>query len=158
MIREGVVLFVSSVTCLGCRSVPRPSDAGGNEARAAEVAVESMFVALDRRDYSAARGFTTADFELLEDTLVLDMSGLVAFVRPYHERGMVISRQFTDFRTEVNGRIAWTRYRQHGTLRIGDQRMSREWLESAVLLKENGMWKLDRLQSINVPTPRQPPR
>lgn len=122
-----------------------PAAAGGEAA--VEAAVADFFDAITGYDYEALRDRVTSDFELVEDTLVLDLQGFIDFIEPYEERGATITYELSDFNTEVRGDVAWTRYRNEGLLRSGEDEIPLEWLESAVLLNVGGDWRIDRLQS-----------
>ena len=121
------------------------SPAGAVEA--VEQTVVAFFDAIHGYDYDALRRLVTSDFELVEDTLVLDLSEFIDFIEPYEDRGATITYEFARFNTEVWGPVAWTRYRNEGVLRTGEDEIRLEWLESAVLLKRDGGWRIDRLHS-----------
>lgn len=135
------------------------SDGGGpedvssgttGEAAAVEAAVVDFFDAITAYDYDALRRRTTSDFELVEDSLVLDLSGFVDLIEPYEDRDAGITYRLSDFVTEVRGPVAWTRYRNRAVLQTGEDTMRLRWLESAVLLREDGAWRIDRLHSTPV--------
>ena len=120
------------------------------EERAVEATVVAFFDAITAYDYDGLRRVVTEDFELVEDTLVLDLAGFVDFIEPYEDRGATITYELSEFNTEVRGPVAWTRYRNEGLLRTGEEELDLEWLESAVLLKVGADWRIDRLQSAPV--------
>lgn len=120
------------------------------EERAAEETVVAFFDAITAYDYDGLRRVVTDDFELVEDTLVLDLGGFIAFIEPFEDRGATITYELSGFNTEVRGPVAWTRYRNEGVLRTGEEELDLEWLESAVLLKVGADWRIDRLHSTPV--------
>lgn len=128
-----------------------PGDAASSAPEGAEEEVEAtvvaFFDAISGYDYDALRDHVTSDFELVEDTLVLDLQGFIDFIQPYEDRGATITYQLSDFNTEVRGTVGWTRYRNEGVLRSGEDEIRLEWLESAVLLRVGSEWRIDRLQS-----------
>lgn len=128
-----------------------PGDAASSAPEGAEEEVEAtvvaFFDAISGYDYDALRDHVTSDFELVEDTLVLDLQGFIEFIEPYEDRGATITYQLSDFNTEVRGTVGWTRYRNEGVLRSGEDEIRLEWLESAVLLRVGSEWRIDRLQS-----------
>lgn len=130
----------------------RAADASSaaEEAVAVEEAVRSFFGALEAMDFEALESTVTTDFELVEDTLVLDMPGFIAYVEPLADAGASIRYEFSDFNTEVRGPVAWTRYRNRAVLSMDGQKSRYEWLESAVLEDGADGWKIDRLQSAPV--------
>lgn len=120
------------------------------EEQAVEETVVAFFDAITAYDYDGLRRVVTDDFELVEDTLVLDLAGFVDFIEPFEDRGATITYELSEFNTEVRGPVAWTRYRNDGLLRTGEEELDLEWLESAVLLKRDGTWRIDRLHSTPV--------
>lgn len=122
----------------------------GGEAMAAEAAVRSFFDAIEELDFDALEETATPDFELVEDTLILDMAGFLEFVRPYSDAGATFRYRLTDFNTDVRGPVAWVRYRNRGIMEMGGQERRFDWIESAVLERSGDGWKIDRLQSAPV--------
>jgi hypothetical protein len=130
-------------------TAPAPNGAAGE----VEATVVAFFDAISGYDYDALRSHVTSDFELVEDTLVLDLQGFIDFIEPYEDRGATITYQLSDFNTEVRGTVGWTRYRNEAVLRSGEDAIPLEWLESAVLLRVGSEWRIDRLQSSPVRRP-----
>lgn len=134
-----------------------PGDAASSAPEGAEEGVEAtvvaFFDAISGYDYDALRDRVTSDFELVEDTLVLDLQGFIDFIEPYEDRGATITYELSDFNTEVRGTVGWTRYRNEAVLRSGEDEIPLEWLESAVLLQVGSEWRIDRLQSSPVRRP-----
>lgn len=132
--------------------------APAGEATAAEATVRSFFDAIEANDFQALEGMVTSDFDLVEDTLVLDMAGFLAFVRPFADAGATFRYRLTDFNTEVRGPVAWTRYRNEGLMSMGGQERRFDWIESAVLERTGEGWRIDRLQSapVRIEPPLEP--
>lgn len=130
----------------------------GGEASAAEATVRSFFDALEDLDFEALEGTVTSGFELVEDTLILDMQGFIGFVRPLADGGMRFRYRLTDFNTEVRGSVAWTRYRNEGVMTVEGQERRFDWIESAVLERNDQGWRIDRLQSapVRIEPPLEP--
>lgn len=66
------------------------------------------------------------------------------------DAGAILEYELSDFNTETRGPVAWTRYRNSAVARMEGQRTDLEWLESAVMLRQDDGWKMDRLQSTPV--------
>lgn len=93
----------------------------------------------------------TPDFELVEDTVLMSMDDFVDFITPFAEQGADMRWTLADFRTELAGDIAWTRYINRAVLRMNGEESRFHWIESAVLTRRPaGVWKIDRLQSTPV--------
>lgn len=142
----GSLLLVGVAAC-GSEEDGGPAAAPGGEEEAVEATVVDFFEAITGYDYETLRRLVTSDFELVEDTLVLDVQGFIDFIEPYENRGATITYRFSDFNTEVRGPVGWTSYRNEGLLAVGEDEIPLEWLESAVLLKVDDRWRIDRLQS-----------
>jgi len=126
----------------GIPGVPSPA-----ERRLIEAAVtDSFFQAITRFDFVSLRRSVMPDFELIEDTLRLTMDGFVDLVRSFEGKATVTYR-FTQFNTKVAGNTAWTSYRNFGDFVVEGQKRQSEWLETAVLVRREGVWRIDRLQS-----------
>lgn len=144
----GLLLPLLSAACSPV-ATPAAAPASGAEAAAVEhVITEQFFGAIRKFDYMALRESVTADFELVEDTLRLSTDEFIAFLRPYE--GSSLTYRFSDFNTEVRGPVAWTTYRNEAVLQMPQRRIDFLWLETAVLERENGRWRITRLQSTPV--------
>lgn len=127
-----------------------PADDPAAAADSAEAAVITFFDALEAMNFAALDSAVTEDFELVEDTLVLDLDGFIRYLEPFVEAGASIRYEFSDFNTEVRGPVGWTRYRNNAVLVVNGEETAFEWLESAVLLRTEDGWRVDRLQSAPV--------
>lgn len=115
---------------------------------------DSLFGSISRFDYESLRRAVTPDFELVEDTVRMRIEDLVALVRTFEGRATIRYR-LSALNTRTTGDVAWTTYRNDGeALFEGQGRVTFAWLETAVLVRRNGTWRIDRLQSNPVtPTP-----
>jgi proline iminopeptidase len=116
-----------------------------------EQALDAFFDALSRWDYDGLGRTVTTGFELVEDTLIFDLAGLIAFARGFEAAGATMTFELDDFNTAVRGPVAWTRYRNRAVLRLAGGERSLTFIESAVLELEDGGWRIDRLQSNPLP-------
>ncbi|MGH7480992.1 MAG: YybH family protein [Longimicrobiales bacterium] len=118
------------------------------DAAAAEAVLDDFFAAMEGWDYDALRATVTADFELVEDTVVMSMDDFVAFIEPFEAQGASMTWELSDHNTEVDGDVAWTRYVNRAVMTTDGQETRFHWLESAVFTRQpDGSWKIDRLQS-----------
>jgi proline iminopeptidase len=116
-----------------------------------EQALEAFYGALSRWDYDGVGRGVTTRFELVEDTQIFDLAGLVALARGFEAAGATMTFELDDFNTIVRGPVAWTRYRNRAVLRLAGGERSLTFIESAVLELEDGGWRIDRLQSNPLP-------
>lgn len=149
MLRRTVVSALSLVVLTACGS-STPDQSGSPPAsgkEAVEEAVHAFFDAIYNYRYDSLRAVTTSDFELVEDTVVMSTSDFVEFSRSFKEKGVTFGYELSDFNTEVQGPVAWTRWRNDAVMTMGDQKRNLRFLEGAVLVQRDGRWKIDRLQS-----------
>jgi ketosteroid isomerase-like protein len=118
---------------------------------AAEAVVGDFFRAMEGWDYEALRATVTADFELVEDTIIMSMDEFVSFIEPFERQGGSMRWTLADFNTEVDGNVAWTRYINRAVLNMAGQKSHFHWIETAILTRQlDGTWKIDRLHSTPV--------
>lgn len=151
LISKGRVLLCTFLIFLaGCGSQPADRSEGqsAQDIEAAEEAMVDFAAALEEMEPGALDSIVTSDFEIVEDTLVLNLDEFKDFIDRFASSGAQISgRKLSDFDTEVEGDVAWTRYRHRGLLTANGEERELEWIESAVLLRNEGGWRIDRLQS-----------
>ena len=63
--------------------------------------------------------------------------------------------KFQFIKTEQNGDIAWVSYHNTAEFSLNEKQQTINWLESAVLRKENGRWKIKLLHSTRVVPTKQ---
>lgn len=158
-----VLLSLVAITVVGCATQPRADVAAtmpprasvsaadsAAAARAVEAVVaDSFFAAVARFDAAAITRAVTPAFELEEDTLRLTGPSFVTLVRSFEGRATIRYR-LDGFNTRVAGATAWTSYRNHGTMTLAGATtaIAREWLETAVLVRDaSGIWRVDRMHS-----------
>lgn len=134
-----------------CAAQATPERDPAADQAAAEDVVREFFRAMESWDDERLRATATSDFELVEDTLILSMDDFVAFIEPFEAQGGEMRWTLTDFNTESDGDVVWTRYVNRAVLNMGGQESRFHWIESAVLTRQpDGTWKIDRLQSTPV--------
>jgi ketosteroid isomerase-like protein len=145
------IVLTLSIVLGGCAAgAPAGTDPAADRA-AAEEAVGNFFRAMEGWDYQALRATVTPDFELVEDTIIMSMDEFVAFIEPFEAQGGQMRWTLTEFNTESDGPVAWTRYINRAVLNMAGQESRFHWIETAILTRQpDGSWKIDRLQSTPV--------
>lgn len=129
---------------------PPDRDSAADEAAAEEV-VGDFFRAMEGWDYERLRATVTSDFEVVEDTVILSMDEFVSYIEPFEAQGGQMRWTLTDFNTESDGDVAWTRYINRAVLNMAGEESRFHWIETAILTRQpDGTWKIDRLQSTPV--------
>ncbi|MDB5200941.1 MAG: hypothetical protein JWQ27_350 [Ferruginibacter sp.] len=91
--------------------------------------------------------YATTDFQLLEEGLVWNMDSLVKAILPRKNAGIVRRNSFEFIRTEYKNGIAWVSYKNTAEFQQGGKRQTVRWLESVVLRKQQGEWKIQLMHS-----------
>ncbi|MBA2671735.1 MAG: hypothetical protein H0U67_15300 [Gemmatimonadetes bacterium] len=105
----GILLVLSIVLGSCAAEAPGDTDPAADRA-AAEDVVGAFFRAMESWDYQTLRATVTPDFELVEDTIIMSMDEFVSDIGPFEAQGGQMRWVLTDFNTESDGNVAWTRY------------------------------------------------
>ena len=118
-------------------------------------AVRNLFAAMSSFDYARMRSTVTDDFQLLEDGEVWDIETLISAIRP--GEGSYLRRNFfSPIRVETNKEAIWVSYWNRATFVVQDEVRERVWLESVVLVEDQGEWKVQLMHSTPVSDDRVP--
>jgi ketosteroid isomerase-like protein len=106
-----------------------------------------LFDALAALDMNGIRQFSTKDLMVLESGVVWNLDTLAKKID--NLKGSSFSRvNHLDFiQTEVRGNTAWVVYHNTADMVINGLEVHAKWLESAVLLMEEKVWKVKLLHS-----------
>ena len=118
-------------------------------------AVRNLFAAISAFDYGRMRSTVTTDFQLLEDGEVWDIETLIAAIRP-GEGSYIRRNYFSPIRTEGNNEVVWISYWNRATFLVQNEVNERVWLESVVLIRNQGEWKVQLMHSTPLPGNRVP--
>jgi ketosteroid isomerase-like protein len=114
--------------------------------------ISRFFEGLSNANESAIRATVTADFELLENGEVWNMQTLADHLRLQRGRSFTRTNEFRFITTEEQGNMAWVSYDNRATITsAGQEPRKLHWLESAVLLRQKGQWKIRMLHSTRIP-------
>lgn len=106
-----------------------------------------FFDGFSQLNTSLFRENTTADFVLLEAGMIWTNDTLVNKVKPNPQVLYERKNSFTFLTTEQKGDMAWVSYWNQAVIRRGDQIRNARWLESAVLVRHAGRWKIRMMHS-----------
>ncbi len=129
------------------------------DARAVERVLRDWYAASERGDSAAYAQAMLPEFVLVEDTTLYDRAGLLRlmFGAPL---GGTDRATLRDFRTEVQGDVAWTTFRNDEVFTPeGKPPMPvRRYLETVVFRRVGGAWRMARYHAtrINRTAPRTP--
>ncbi|MFL6731856.1 MAG: hypothetical protein ACJ8EH_12485 [Sphingomicrobium sp.] len=143
-----LVGFAAASLLTGCTHVNQSGCVGSPRAEAnVERTVRAFFVALRQEDKSAFQGLTTSSFYSFDAGKRYVGTELVDVVRSAHARGVQLNWSVGPVHTEVGCDVAWSSWENVGSAGIPPDVRPVRWLESAVLVRQNGNWKLDFFHS-----------
>jgi ketosteroid isomerase-like protein len=115
-----------------------------------EASISRFFDGLSEINPDKLKAYTTTDFILLEEGQVWNIDTLIAKVTTPRNAGIKRINKFEFIKTEQNGNIAWVSYHNTADFSLNEKQQTVQWLESAVLRKENGRWKIKLLHSTRI--------
>jgi hypothetical protein len=112
-----------------------------------EEAIVIFFDGLTDVDVPKLKHITTDGFLLLEQGEVWNMDTMVHKLTLYKNPNRKRINKFEFIKTEQKDNIAWVSYFNTAEITVADKKQTIRWLESAVLLKQDKMWKVKLLHS-----------
>ena len=76
---------------------------------------------------------------------------LMAIIKSAHASGKTFVWTVTEPKVRIEGAVAWITYLNRGSVQDAAGKRDVSWLESAVLLKEAGTWRIQFFHSTRVP-------
>jgi len=120
-----------------------------------EASISKFFDGLSEIDAKKLKAYTTDDFILLENGQLWNIDTLINKMSTPKNAGIKRINKFQFIKTEQNGDIAWVSYHNTAEFSLNEKQQTINWLESAVLRKENGRWKIKLLHSTRVVPTKQ---
>ena len=117
--------------------------------------VKDLFAAMSAFDGKAMKATSTDDFQLLEHGEDWTMQMLVDAVMP-KGKPYVRKNYFQQIRAVENGNSVWISYWNKAEISGENGRGEVVWLESAVMVKVDGKWKIQMLHSTRLDKERYP--
>jgi ketosteroid isomerase-like protein len=114
-------------------------------------AVNTVFAAVRADDSQELNSVVTPDFYLFDGGVRLNADSLMTLMKAQHAAGKRYEWSVTDPDVHVSGNTAWIAYVNKGSIGDAAGSASQQWLESAFLEKQAGMWKIVFMQSTRVP-------
>jgi len=118
--------------------------------------VQNLFAAMSAFDHSRMEAVVTDDFQLLEAGEVWDIDTLIKEIGP-NENAYERRNYFSLIRMVSRNETMWISYWNKATFTVSDKIFENAWLESVVLVEDQGSWKIQLMHSTivsleNVPT------
>lgn len=122
-----------------------PTQPGANEE--IKRIVTAFFDALRKEDKVAFQRQTTTSFYSFDGGKRYSGTELVDVVRDAHARGAQLNWSVGPLDTKLRCDVAWSAWENVGSAGIPPAVRPVRWLESAVLVRQNGIWKIDFFHS-----------
>ncbi len=151
-----LVGILGLVAVAGCAqpATPPPVDAAAEKAAVERTITVWFDSALATLDTAALRAGLADDFAILEDSIWYDRDGFISFVAglPKLMGGpFTLKYELSDWRTTVEGNIAWTSLTNRAVLTPAKGAVMRlAWRETVVLRKHDARWLIARYQSASL--------
>jgi hypothetical protein len=114
-------------------------------------AMESMYVAATADDLDLFHSVTAPEFFAFDNGERLDGDALMQLVKKLHASGKTYVWSVTEPRVEIFGDTALLTYVNRGSVQDGSGKQDVTWLESALLRKDKGTWRIRFLHSTRMP-------
>jgi hypothetical protein len=109
--------------------------------------IHDFFDALRKDDEASFKRLTTTSFYAFDVGKRLDGTELVDSVRGAHARGVQLNWSIGPIDTRLSCDVAWSAWENVGSVGIPPDLQPVGWLESVVIVRENGRWKIDFFHS-----------
>jgi ketosteroid isomerase-like protein len=127
---------------------PRPATA--DQARVL-VTMRSMFAALAAEDIPKLRAIIAPDFYAFEAGGRITGDALIDLMKKAHAAGKIYVWTVNEPEVHIDGGMAWITYLNRGSIKDSSETKNVSWLESAILGKEEGNWRIQFLHSTRLP-------
>lgn len=124
-------------------------NSSANEQSTIETELTNFSTALAKADTSTLRNLCSPDFVLIDEGKTYDLQQLFAFIKIVLDSN-TMTRKPVDPKITVRDNAAWAYYSVTGELRTKTQTIPLSLLESVVLDKADGVWKI--VQVTTMPT------
>lgn len=152
MIRALSQAVLSCLVALsGWAQVPQPAAPATTDTSQVIEAMRTMYGALTKDDLAQFRSVAAPDFYAYDGGKRFTAEALVELIRELHAAGNVFVWQVTEPEVRLHGELAWITYVNRGSLRNASGTRPLSWLESAVLRKVDGRWRIAFFHSTRVP-------
>jgi Domain of unknown function (DUF4440) len=132
---------------------PASSVCAGTSADQAQVAeaMRTMYAAATTDDLDKFHTVAVPDFYAFDGGKRYDGDVLMKMVKSFHDSGKIFVWTVTDRHVEATCDLAWITYINRGSVQDKSGTQPLTWLESAVLEKQGGTWRIRFLHSTRVP-------
>ncbi|MEH6790483.1 MAG: hypothetical protein V7650_07785 [Parasphingorhabdus sp.] len=142
------LVLATALVLTGCTHARQPNCHAPVNAKA-EInrTIHDFFDALRKDDEASFKRLTTDSFYSFDGGKRFERTELVDVVRSAHAQGVQINWSIGPIDTKLSCDVAWSAWENVGSAGIPPDLQPVRWLESAVIVRENGSWKVDFFHS-----------
>jgi hypothetical protein len=140
------MLAIAFVFMGSAQPAPPPTDE-----EAVAQALRLMYVALTNEDTAQLRAVITSDFYTFDGGQKFTGDEFMALIKSLHAAGKTFVWTVPEPTVRIQGTVAWITYLNRGHVQDAAGKKDVSWLESAVLLKDAGTWRIQFFHSTRVP-------
>jgi uncharacterized protein (TIGR02246 family) len=118
------------------------ADAATADEEAVRTLIRDWFASFSQNDEARFRSFMTDDYLLCENGELMDLAGVLGMFKAQRPSGYQRTDQFDFKSVTVRGEMAWAVYFLGSDINTDEMQRHRKWLESIVLRKVDGRWRL----------------
>jgi ketosteroid isomerase-like protein len=113
--------------------------------------VSTIFTAAGTEDIAKFGSVIASDFYIFDGGARFTGDSIMALIKAQHAAGKRYEWNVTEPDIHISGNIAWIAYVNKGTITDASGTVNQNWLESAFLEKQSGVWKIVFMHSTRVP-------
>jgi ketosteroid isomerase-like protein len=157
LVRRNIMKYhtclIAAALLLTCTIGAVAAESGPSSADQLQIteAVRSFFAAAAADDLAKLRAVITPDFYAFEAGGRITGDALMEMLKAAHAAGKVYVWTVNEPEVHISGDIAWITYVNRGSIKDASGTKDVTWLESAVLGKENGIWRIHFFHSTRAP-------
>jgi ketosteroid isomerase-like protein len=145
------IAIVSLLTSTIGASAADPSGPSAADQTHITEAIRSFFAAAATDDLAKLRAVIAPDFYAFEAGGRITGEALMEMLKAAHAAGNVYVWTVNEPEVHISGDIAWITYVNRGSIKDTSGTKDVTWLESAVLQKEKGIWRIHFFHSTRAP-------
>ena len=117
-------------------------------------AVNTLFTALRTDDAAKLNSIIAPDFYAFDGGARFNGEAMMGLIKALQAAGKRYEWSVTEPDVHISGDTAWIAYVNQGSITDASGRVNQQWLESAFLEKQAGIWKILFVHSTRVPPPQ----
>ena len=117
--------------------------------------VSTIFTAARTDDVAKFDSVIASDFYLYDGGARFNGDAVMNLIKALHAQGKRFEWNVTEPDVHISGNMAWIAYVNKGSITDASGSVNQNWLESAFLQKQAGIWKIVFMHSTRVPMAAQ---